>query len=324
MSLQRTFNDTVAASAVCAAYELGLLEQLKHDGALDVTVFAENRDLHLPAVQAIGQALAYCDVAVYDGAQKISAGPALDDAWLHKGYFLWLVRGYGQLLSQAGHLSANTVRHGDFFHRDGAAIAQAGRDYGAQFVDPIFTDLVQRLEFTHAADLGCGSAQRLLTLASAHPQARFIGIDVDPGAVEVAASAAQRHELTDRVQIHRDDVRQVSYHPDHDGVDLVFCFFLGHDFWPRGDCLRTLDHIREAFPDVKHFLLSDTYRAQPTAQAHNTPIFTLGFEYTHALMGHYLPTRDEWLEVFDQSGWHLVESHPLGIPSSETFHLQPS
>jgi hypothetical protein len=50
----------------------------------------------------------------------------------------------------------------------------------------------------------------------------------------------------------------------------------------------------------------------------NVPIFTLGFELGHEMMGVYLPTIEEWLGVFAEGGWrcvkkHLIESLTLSV-----------
>jgi hypothetical protein len=54
------------------------------------------------------------------------------------------------------------------------------------------------------------------------------------------------------------------------------------------------------------------------------PIFTLGFELTHAVMGQYIPLESEWLEVFDEAGWDCANAREVGIPFSKIFDLRPS
>ena len=53
------YNNTLSAYAISAAWELGLLERLERsDRPVDLAEFARQGDLHPPALDAIGRALA--------------------------------------------------------------------------------------------------------------------------------------------------------------------------------------------------------------------------------------------------------------------------
>ena len=105
----------------------------------------------------------------------------------------------------------------------------------------------------------------------------------------------------------------------------AFCalaiYFMGHDLWPRPNALKAFHSIRGAFPNLKRFLFSDTYRSDFPAPGH-TPIFTLGFEFTHELMGQFIPSVAEWEDLFEESGWELRKTHELAIPYSCIFDLR--
>ena len=109
--------------------------------------------------------------------------------------------------------------------------------------------------------------------------------------------------------------------PEFSQVDVIFCFFMGHDLWPRANCLSTLRGIRSVFPRAKRFLLCDTYRSD-LLPSDETPIFTLGFELTHAAMGQYIPGLSEWMDLFQEAGWTCVDRRDVGIPFSAIFDLR--
>ena len=318
------FNAYVTASAVSAAVQLGLLDDVHERGTVAVDEFGDQLDLYGPAVRSVADVLVQDNIlaVVEPNPFVVGAGPAFDDIWVNKGYFLWLVRGYGDMLSRVGELSANTGRDGVSHLRSGRAIAQAGKDYGARFVDPVISDMVAELDFSVMADLGCGSANRIIELAKRHPEKRFIGVEVDPGAVDVAREAVERAHMSARIEIVHDDVRRLRERPEYADVDALLCFFLGHDFWPRENCLATLDRLRRRMPRVRNFLLSDTYRS-PGRFGDRAPIFTLGFELTHAVMGQHVPTVEDWVDLFESSTWNLRQRTELGIAFSEVFHLTP-
>ena len=54
------------------------------------------------------------------------------------------------------------------------------------------------------------------------------------------------------------------------------------------------------------------------------PIFTLGFEFTHALMGKCVPTLAEWKNALAESAWDLRATSELGIANSVIFDLRPT
>lgn len=325
LSMRQAFNGTVLASAVSAATELGLLDELRERGACALDEFAEKHGLRPMALRLVADVLQGADAVATvreNGTDTLVRGPHFADLWENKGYFVWLVQGYAPLLAQA-HTLAGTGRGRDAMRlRDGAAVARAGRDYGHFHVDPVFDGVMSGLDFERAADLGCGSGRRVIRLAQRHPDKRFVGIDIDAGAVEVARKAVADAGLLDRVEIVHGDISRLE-EGRYPGVDLVFSFFLGHDLWPLEDCVASLHRLREAFPDVRRFLLSDTYRSELSKDA-GAPVFSLGFEYTHALMDQYIPSPQEWEAAFSRSPWQLRDRTELGIPFSCIFHLTPA
>ncbi|PPK71292.1 class I SAM-dependent methyltransferase [Actinokineospora auranticolor] len=315
LTAREAFNGAVASSAIAAAFDLGLLRELADGPFVEVEEFAARHGVRVAPVRAIVAALAHLD-AVSCMDTQVSRGPAFEDVWENKGYFLWLVGGYGRMLSEAGVLAAADPSTSV---RDGGVIARAGKDYGAQFVDPRFDAVLDECEFTTAADLGCGSANRLIRLALARPAGRYLGVEVNPAAVEVARAAVRAAGVEDRVEIVHEDISRLAA-DRFAGYDLVFSFFLGHDLWPADDCVRALTGIRAAFPDARTFLLADTYRSERLTHP-DTPIFTLGFEYTHAMMGQHIPSIEEWRTLFAKTPWNLTGFHPLDIAYSAIFEL---
>jgi phenylpyruvate C(3)-methyltransferase len=324
LSAREAFNGAVTSSAICAAFELGLLQELEANNSVDLTRFASERGTSLRSIESVCKVLAHAGVVEWQDSPMATGpapGPAFADTWANKGYFLWLVGGYGRMLSSAARLCKDAMAGVATGMRDGASIARAGMDYGAQFVDPFFDEVLDGRDFANVADLGCGSARRLIRLAASRPGGRYLGIELDAGAVDVARQAVRQAELEDRIEIVHADIAWLD--PDRfPGFDLVFSFFLGHDLWPRENCVQALNRIRRAFPDARALLLGDTYRSDRLTQA-DTPIFTLGFEYTHALMGQYIPSVQEWRSTFAESDWTLLDVHELEIPYSAIFELWP-
>ncbi len=316
------FNAAIAASAIAAAFELRLFDEIKKSGVLSVADFCAQEKLHRPSIAMLLYTLACHEIIELDAAKETARpGPAFNEAYGDKGYFLWLVRGYGNLWENLPDLVKDGNGTVDSIGRNGKYIAMAGRDYGAHFVDTYFTEMLYQEPFTIAADLGCGSAMRLTRLAQHNPEFRGLGVDINEGAVKLAQDSIKLAGLQDRLTVVRGDASRLEPRPEFAEVDVLFCFFMAHDLWPRQNCLAALRRLRTAFPSVKRFLLSDTYRADlPPSRA--VPIFTLGFEVSHAVMGQYIPSVAEWMDLFDEAGWRCTARRDIGIPFSAIFDLR--
>ena len=148
----RLFNATNGAAAIAAGFEIGLLDELNSEAPVNIEGFSEAHGLHTPSIQALVHVLRCFDIVRTNGSTNVvQPGAAFDDTYREKGYFLWLVRGYGFMLQNLSQIVQNDKRQGNFMHRDGAYIAMAGRDYGSQFVDPYFKEMLARVPFDVAA-----------------------------------------------------------------------------------------------------------------------------------------------------------------------------
>jgi SAM-dependent methyltransferase len=241
-----------------------------------------------------------------------------------RGYYYWLVRGCGGLFSTAPDVARRDRRVGEFFHRDMRAVAIGSRLIGDTEVEPLFDELLAGLGPATVADLGCGSGQRLLRVADRNPGVRGIGVDIASGAIGLARDSIAQAGMDERIRVVRGDVLDLPEDPGFADVDVVTCVFMGHDFWPMDRCVAGLAGLRRAFPNARRLLLCDVVRT-PGAPGPDTTIFTLGFELIHALMGVYIPSREEWLAAFRAAGWELVAEHPVTAPPSGfLFELRPS
>ncbi|MFD4672029.1 class I SAM-dependent methyltransferase [Lentzea sp. NPDC058450] len=316
------FNSAVAASAIAAAWELGALTELRESGTLKVPEFAGKNDLHEESTRGLFVALASVGVVSRDG-DTVVPGEQFDEVYQAKSLFHWLMRGSAPLFAEIPSVLRNGNREGRYYHRDAAAISAACREANTQFYDPVFWPVLEGIDFEPAgvADLGSGSGERLLQILKRHPQARGIGIDIASPAIDMARAEAERQGVGDRLSFIEADVRKLEPSPEFEDVDLLTCFMMGHDFWPRERCITSLQQLRKAFPNARRLLLGDNVRTTNVPDD-EIPVFTLAFEFGHAMMDVYLPTLDEWLDVFDEAGWKCVEAHRVeSLAGAVVFEL---
>ncbi|KAK1716946.1 uncharacterized protein CLUP02_10380 [Colletotrichum lupini] len=330
--IAKIFNSYVAAGAIGTAWELGLLDQVRTQKAVDIDEFAANRNLDLASTRALVSALATSDILQRQGGAALP-GRLLEEAYRTKSLFHWLALGSGSLFARMQYVIRNENREGKFYSRDSAAIAYACRDANTQFIDPVFLNALKSSgqNFTSVVDLGSGSGERIMQVLDRYPESTGLGIDIAGPAIEVARSDAVKRGYGGRINFFVGDARKLDYRDEFANVDLLTSFLMGHDFWPREKCVSSLQRLRKAFPSVKRFFICDTVRiltndpqSRHAVQEDDVPIFTLGFEFGHALMDVKLPTVEDWEGVFEDGGWICVKQHHMLPPSlTVLFELVP-
>ncbi|HEV7649799.1 MAG TPA: methyltransferase domain-containing protein [Actinophytocola sp.] len=315
-----TFNATIAALALSTAWDIGLLDELHTNQRVDVARFAARNNVHRPTLNYLLVAMSSRRIVELDADRGVAVpGPGFADAFLNRGFFYWLTRGCGDLLTTLPSFARNRDGRTTAIHRDARAISVACRTIARSFFDEPLLELLDGVDAGTIADLGCGSGDRIVMLAERMPEARAIGIDIAGDALTVAKAAVSEAGLEHRVRLVQDNVLTMTPDPGFAEVDLVTCFLMGHDFWPREQCVRTLRRLRDVFPNVRNVVLGDTCRSTGLSGT-ELPMFTLGFETVHAVMDQYLPTLTEWDSVLDESGWHRAESRFIDLPAFSFIH----
>jgi SAM-dependent methyltransferase len=317
------YNSAVAAWAIAAAWEIGALDELHREGTLDAESFAARRGLDPAATTGLFRALASVGVVRRSG-QVVVTADAFDEVYQYKSFFHWLSRGSAELFRQMPSVLVSANRTGQFFQRDAAAIAYACREIDRLCYAPAFWDAMGRLDFDlgNVVDLGCGGGGRVLDILARYPRARGIGIDIARPALDAARAGSLAAGVADRVTFIEADVLDLDERPEFADVELITCFMMGHDFWPRENCVAALRRIRKVFPSARRLLLGDATRTPETPDT-DLPVFRLGFELGHDLMGVFLPTVDDWESVFDEAGWQLVRTNRIDMTVGEVvFELE--
>lgn len=317
------YNSAVAAWAIAAAWEVGALAVLRAEGHLDARDFAERQGLDLASTIGMFRALAAVDIVKrQDTAVAVSSN--FDDVYRFKSFFHWLSRGSAELFRQMPSAMARKNGVRQHYQRDSAAIAFACREIDELCYAPTFWAAIDRLDFDIGvvADLGCGSGGRLIDILTRFKKARGIGIDIASSALAAARGSAAAARVADRVSFTEADVTNLREDPQFKDVQLITCFMMGHDFWPRDRCVAVLRGFRRLFPAARRLLLGDATRTSGIPDA-ELPVFTLGFELGHALMGITIPTIADWESAFEEAGWTLAAINRIDMTVGEViFELE--
>ncbi|MFH8385298.1 class I SAM-dependent methyltransferase [Kitasatospora sp. NPDC018058] len=310
------YNSAVAAWAIAAAWEIGALDELHRARTLDTADFAARNGLDAQSTNGLFRALAAVGLVRREDTLVTPLG-GYDEMYRNKSFFHWLGRGSAELFQQIPAVLRTENRTGDYYRRDAAAIAYACREIDQVTYAPTFWAAMDRVDFpfTRVADLGCGSGARLMQVLDRYPGATGVGIDIAQPSIDVARKEALEAGFAGRTEFLQGDVLRLEPRPEYADVELLTCFMMGHDFWPRENCVASLRRLREVFPSARRLLIGDATRTSlPDTEL---PVFTLGFELGHDLMGTFLPTVEDWESVFAEGGWELVRTNRIEMTVGE-------
>lgn len=309
------FNAYVGAMVAHAYGQIGLFAALEPLCRRTPAQIATEITVDLPRLQAllhVGTALGYLHVHP-DGSVQFS--PAGEELRCQIGYFTWAVGGYGKLLHALGPLCRDNQPWEPL--RDSGMVAMGTAQSNGLATQSILDDVLDALTFSTLADIGCGSAARLIHCCLRYPAVRGIGIDISAEAITLARRQVEEHGLGGRIQLIHADVadllRADKPYPMFADVDLVTSFMMLHDLHNvpalRGDLFERLQAL---FPRAGHFAIADTVRMPDVRDC--LPIFNLAFELVHAYMDLTIPAQATYEEAFERAGLHIAERRDFGTP----------
>ncbi|MGA8116147.1 MAG: class I SAM-dependent methyltransferase [Actinocatenispora sp.] len=319
------FNGYICANVIFALEQLGLFAELDATRHVVLDEFIAERSLDGQMVRSL------TDAAVLFGLVRVPEGRLeLTDAGASArrmlGFFTWGVGGYHDIFAGAADLAKGDRVFGTDVLRNEAMVALGSAQAGETLMNHTLDEVIAELDFTILADLGSGTCARLCRLVGSRPEARGLGLDISASATELAEKTVGEIGLADRVRPVQADVLDVilrGQHRDRTGdVDVVMSFMFFHDLVadPRTRD-RIVPELRAAFPKAHTFLIADTTLRPAVPDEPNLPVFSVGFELAHALMGVPLHTRQAYEEMFRKGGMNVRRVVPFGAPHTYLFVL---
>ncbi|MEU9445605.1 methyltransferase [Streptomyces sp. NPDC048304] len=329
VGVDQAFNGYVAGTVVHALDRLGIWDRLAADPLLDLRVVAAELG---PAVRErvlreLLRAAATCGwLRLHDGDKALltSAGQEIIRM---RGYFTWGVGGYNEVFAQAHRIVSGEAAFGTGVLRDEAMVALGSGQNDRSFMAGTLDDVLADVDFSVLADLGSGISARVSRVVGERPGTRGLGLDISGPATELGHRTIAEAGLADRVQAVQADVLDVCHRDAHRDklaeVDTVMSFFLLHDLLADPETRpHTFTRLREAFPAARTFVLADTMLRPDSENATALPVFSLGYELAHALMGVPLHTKETYEDLFAAAGLVPRRIVPFGTPHSWLYVLE--
>ncbi|MEU5810641.1 methyltransferase [Streptomyces sp. NPDC047718] len=330
MGVDQAYNGYVAGTVVNALDRLGIWDRLAANPLLDLRALAAETG---PAVRErvlreIVRAAATCGwLRLQDGGDTALLTSAGQEMLRMRGYFTWGVGGYNEVFAQAHRIATGEAEFGTDVLRDEAMVALGSGQNDRSFMAGTLDDVLADVDFSVLADLGSGISARVSRVVGERPGTRGLGLDISGPATELGHRTIAQAGLADRVQAIQTDVLDVCHRAAHRDklaeVDTVMSFFLLHDLLADPTTRpQTFTRMREAFPAARTFVLADTMLRPDSENSTSLPVFSLGYELAHALMGVPLHTKETYEELFAAAGLVPRRVVPFGTPHSWLYVLE--
>lgn len=320
------FNGYLAAQLIYALDRLELLDELAGEGRLDIRAAAARTGADEFLLRELLRAAAACGYVVLRDETAVITAAGREIARM-RGYFTWAVGGYAALFASTAGIVSGERRFRHEVFRDEAMVALGSGQNDQALMAGIVDDVLKQIESTIIADLGSGIASRLCRVASSREGIRGLGLDISGAATQLAVENVIQAGLDETVQVLQADVLALTSggerYPVLAEVDAVMSFFLLHDLLADpARRPRVMPSLREAFPEARTFVLADTMLRPAEPGRATLPVFSVGYELAHALMGVPLYTRDTYETLFTDAGLRVRQVLPFGTPHSWLWVLR--
>jgi SAM-dependent methyltransferase len=222
------------------------------------------------------------------------------------------VGAYSCILTELVPSLRNEKKYGKDFVRKGDLIAK-GSYYTGRANYPWVLENMRELGVKKVADLGCGSADVLISLCQSDPNLRGVGIDISKAALDEAKDRVKKNNLTDRISLSLGDLyKPESFAKSVEDVDAFNAIMVMHEFLRDGkdSVINMLKAMKKSFKGKYFFLGEFDCLSDEEYQNLIYPerIHFLFYQHViHPLTNQGLAHKEDWLEIFQKAGIQMVK-----------------
>jgi hypothetical protein len=306
------------AYIVFAFHQTGIFEALRDGGPQTSAELGARCKVDAYLLDGVLNFFAFCDDLIVKTGDRF----ALTDKseWVfsdnNRAFAMGLVGAYGCLMENLTPALKGEKHYGVDFERVGDLLATGSHLVG-RHAYPWIVSQILGLGKTVVADLGCGSADVLMSLCELEPRLRGVGLDISAGALEEAGRRIEARKLSGRIRLVQADLTQPhSYVSQLAEVEVFNAIMVFHEFLRDGE-ERLIDLFRafsKQFPG-RYLLLGefnrvtdDELRAIPDYRD-RFPL--LQYQYLiHPLSLQGLPQpKAKWLDLLGRANVEVVDVH---------------
>ena len=308
-------NGYVRSHLIFAMHETGVFESLKNNDHLSSEELAKKNKLNPVLLKGVLNFLYHSDKILSKKDGKFSFTEfgrknLFTDALLTMSF--GAVGAYSCILTELVPSLRNEKKYGEDYIRPGDLIAK-GSYYTGRKNYPWVIENMKKLGVKKVADLGCGSADVLISLCQQDKDLSGVGVDISDKALDEAKDRISEKGLQNRISLVQGDLYKPStYSSKIKDVDGFNAIMVMHEFLRDGkekviqmfkdmkkefkgkyfflgefDCLEDKEYQKMPYPDRIHFLFYQ--------------------HVIHPLTWQGLTFKEEWLDIFKQADVELVK-----------------
>jgi SAM-dependent methyltransferase len=304
----------VATNCMWTLMNAGLLDELLEKETVELDEFARRRGLDAEVLSVVCEYLDGIKVLNFENGRCMlePKGAALLEE--PRGLFE-LLYGYEPVFCRLGEMIHSTKVYGKDFTRRGTAVAKGSGELGRQMPFLAVRELVFSHGFGRVLDLGCGDLEFLFLLCE-KPDILCFGIDNDAETVEYARKRLSDAGLEERVKVARGDMFEVEMLArEYSDIDAITAIDVFHEYLSEGPekVVELLRALKEHLP-ATHLVVAEFFKI-PRAWLRRIPTTTLEHHLFHALTNQEILPIGQWIEMFEQAGYGIVEKkllHAIG------------
>ena len=308
-------NGYIRSHLIFAMHETGVFETLKKNKDLTSKEIAEKNNLNNFLLNGVLNFLYHSDKILSKKDNKFNLTKfGLDnlftDPVLAMSY--GAVGAYSCILTELVPSLRNEKKYGKDYIRPGDLIAK-GSYYTGRKNYPWIVENMRKLNIKKVGDLGCGSADVLISLCEEDKNLSGIGVDISQKALDEAKQRIKNKKLEKRISLTQGDLyKPESYSSKLQEVDAFNAVMVMHEFLRDGK-----ERVTKMFKDMKkefkgkYFFLGEfdcvddeEYQKMPYPDR----IHFLFYQHViHPLTWQGLGYKEDWLEIFKNAGIEVVK-----------------
>ena len=308
-------NGYIRSHLIFAMHETGVFEILKKNKDLTTEEIAVKTNLNHFLLNGVLNFLYHSDKILSKKDNKFNLTKfglenLFTDPVLAMSY--GAVGAYSCILTELVPSLRNQKKYGKDYIRPGDLIAK-GSYYTGRKNYPWIVENMKKLNVKKVGDLGCGSADVLISLCEEDKNLSGIGVDISQEALDEAKLRVEKKKLEKRISLVRGDLyKPETYSSKLQEVDAFNAVMVMHEFLRDGK-----ERVTKMFKDMKkefkgkYFFLGefdcvddDEYQKMPYPDR----IHFLFYQHViHPLTWQGLGFKEDWLEIFKNAGIEVVK-----------------
>jgi ubiquinone/menaquinone biosynthesis C-methylase UbiE len=203
------------------------------------------------------------------------------------------------------------------------SVSQASAETEKWLPFPMTRNIIKKYKFKKVMDLGCGSAEFLISLCGHEKKLCGYGIDLSAESINYAREQVTKRGLDKKIKLLVGDIFKIdTIDVALDDVDAITSMYVMHEF--IGDDLIRLTELfkklKNRFKD-KYLIICELCR-QPSEIIRKNASAIAEHHLFHSLAKQHLLSREEWRELFKKTGYTIVEERRFDFASQSYFVLK--